>query len=213
MAARIELGDYRSRVNDIYSRVRALSLEPKSSWDYWRAARQELFMSHPQSPLTAADRRAGCEPSYFGYDPRWRLLLDLDEELPHASLEIPLQEGLLRMERIGHIHLPAHGRAQALAVYWVLGYGGGLFVPFRDATNRRDTYAGGRYLLDAIKGADLGREQGMLVMDFNFSYNPSCAYSPQWECPLPPTENWLTMSIPAGEKRFPCAEQADPSNL
>ena len=67
----------------------------------------------------------------------------------------------------------------------------GVFLPFLDETNRSETYGGGRYLLDTIKGADLGREGERLVIDFNYAYNPSCAYNSRWQCPLAPQENWL----------------------
>jgi uncharacterized protein len=211
MASRVDLGDYRRQVGDLYARVRALAGDPKASWDYWRLARRALFAKHGLSPLTPADREAGREPRYYDYDPAWRLLLDLDLDIARDVIEIPLQEdGPFRMERVGRIFLPSPGAIQTLSVFWILGYGGGLFLPFRDATNRLETFGGGRYLLDTIKGADLGLQAGRLVLDFNFSYNPSCAYSPQWQCPLPPAENWLTIPIPAGEKRFPAAEDRSP---
>jgi uncharacterized protein (DUF1684 family) len=84
----------------------------------------------------------------------------------------------------------------------VQGYGGGLFLPFRDQTSRAQTFGGGRYLYDTIKGADLGAGDQEIPLDFNFAYNPSCAYNAQWVCPLAPQENNLNMPITAGEKRF-----------
>ncbi len=54
-----------------------------------------------------------------------------------------------------------------------------------------------------VKGADLGREADRMVVDFNFSYNPSCAYNSRWHCPLPPPENQLSVPILAGELRYP----------
>ena len=73
-------------------------------------------------------------------------------------------------------------------------------LPFADATNGTSTYGGGRYLLDGIKGADLGMTDGRLIVDFNFAYNPSCAYSPAWVCPLAQAENRIPNAIAAGEK-------------
>jgi uncharacterized protein (DUF1684 family) len=72
-------------------------------------------------------------------------------------------------------------------------------VPLRDATAGRTTYGAGRYLLDTVKGADLGREGDGWVLDLNFSYNPSCAYDPDWACPLAPLGNRLTAEVPVGE--------------
>ena len=75
----------------------------------------------------------------------------------------------------------------------------GVFLPFRDATNGQTTYERGRYLLDTGKGADLGSRDDMVVLDFNFSYHPSCVYDPNWSCPLAPVENHLAIEIPVGE--------------
>jgi uncharacterized protein len=93
-------------------------------------------------------------------------------------------------------------RPTSLSLFWILGYGGGVFLPFRDATNGKETYGGGRYLLDTIKHADLGLENRKLVLDFNFAYNPSCAYHPRWDCPLAPAENWFKIPVQGGEKAF-----------
>jgi uncharacterized protein (DUF1684 family) len=107
------------------------------------------------------------------------------------------------MQPIGTISFEVNGQVVSLTLFWITGYGGGIFLPFRDLTNATDTYAGGRYLLDTIKGADLGREGDQIVIDFNFAYNPSCAYNDRWSCPLPPPENRLPVPIRAGELRFP----------
>src|SRR5438094_612159 len=79
-------------------------------------------------------------------------------------------------------------------------YGGGVFLPFRDATSGRTTYGGGRYLLDTAKGADLGVRSDELVLDFNFAYHPSCVHDSTWTCPLAPLENRLAAPIDAGER-------------
>ena len=76
-----------------------------------------------------------------------------------------------------------------------------MFLPFADATGGTETFAGGRYLLDTIKGADLGRAGERILLDFNFAYNPSCAYSERWTCPLPPPSNRLSEAVRAGEQR------------
>jgi uncharacterized protein (DUF1684 family) len=70
-----------------------------------------------------------------------------------------------------------------------------LFVPFRDATSGRESYGAGRYLDVHAHGDDV-------TIDFNYAYNPTCAYDPSWSCPLPPAENWLKVPIRAGEKTF-----------
>jgi hypothetical protein len=92
------------------------------------------------------------------------------------------------------------GEELALGLYWLDGYAGGLFVSFRDDTSGKETYGAGRYLLDTVKGADLGGEEAALVLDFNFAYNPSCSYDPRWACPLAPPDNRLAVAVKAGER-------------
>jgi uncharacterized protein (DUF1684 family) len=82
----------------------------------------------------------------------------------------------------------------------VRGYGGGLWLPFSDASSGTQTYGGGRYLYDTIKGADLGIAGSDILIDFNFAYNPSCAYDVRWSCPLSPLENRLPVEVGAGER-------------
>jgi uncharacterized protein (DUF1684 family) len=96
----------------------------------------------------------------------------------------------------------------SLELYWLEGYGGGVFLSFRDATAGRETYGAGRYLLDTVKGSDLGTSDRRLVLDFNFAYNPSCAYDPRWACPLAPPANRLAIPIRAGERAPRHAEGA-----
>ena len=103
---------------------------------------------------------------------------------------------LTTFRRFGRVSLPVG----TLDVYWLEAYGGGVFVPFADGTSGHETYGGGRYLLDTVKGSDLGGEDGRLVLDFNFAYNPSCAYDGRWACPLAPPANRLGARIRAGER-------------
>ena len=102
--------------------------------------------------------------------------------------------------RFGVARFELGGEELALELYWLTAYGGGLFVPFRDATSGAETYGGGRYLLDTVKGSDLGMDGDRLVLDFNFAYNPSCSYDPRWVCPLSPPANRLPLAVRAGER-------------
>jgi uncharacterized protein (DUF1684 family) len=108
----------------------------------------------------------------------------------------------LAFRRVGWLDIPFPTGKRRLGLYWIEGYGGGLFLPFRDATNGTETYAAGRYVLDAVKSADLGGNAatGTLIIDFNFAYHPSCAFDPRWACPLAPPENRLDLPIRAGER-------------
>jgi uncharacterized protein (DUF1684 family) len=186
--------DWRRRIADLYHEVRA-DPEPRHAWEHWRAVRDGLISSHPQSPLGAAGRDAFRGVTYFDYDPRYRVSAGLV-----AAEPIELDIAGSHVTRFATIELELDGRRLRLDCYWLQGYGGGLFLPFGDTTNGTTTYGGGRYLLDTVKGADLGLDDGKLVLDLNFAYNPSCAYDPRWVCPLAPPANRLSIAVEAGER-------------
>ena len=200
----LALAHWRRTVAELYARVRdAAPVDQPRAWETFHAARDELFRSHPQTPLTPEQRDRFSGLDYFPYDPGWRTIGTLDREVEPetSSLELPA-DGLLRYTRVARIRFTVPGHQAELSLFWVEGYGGGLFLPFRDATYGRQTYGGGRYLYDTIKGADLGAGLDGIVLDFNYAYNPSCAYNDQWVCPLSPPENSLPFAVEAGEKLF-----------
>ena len=201
--ALLDLSDYRRSVTELYAYVRNSDEPPEERWNLFRRVRDELFRSHPQSALSEAQKEDFSGLRYFSYDPDYRFILPVDMSVEPVVIEVSLEEDdLTRMQRFGKVSFKVAGRVFSLSLFWILGYGGGIFLPFRDQTNRNETYGGGRYLLDTIKGADLGQEGGRLVLDFNFAYNPSCAYSPRWSCPLAPPENALEVPMLAGELDF-----------
>lgn len=174
--------------------------DPEAAWRLWRETRDELFRSHPQSPLPAEARAGFAGLDYYPYDPACRVTAELgDIEAPPAPVETSGPEQLL-FRPFARASFELRGRPLALEVHWLEGYGGGVFCPFRDATSGHETYGGGRYVLDTVKGADLGTEGGRLVLDFNFAYNPSCSYDPGWVCPLAPPANRLAVAVEAGER-------------
>ena len=200
----LELADYRRCVAETYSRVRESQHSPQSRWGQFRAAQDVLFKSHPQTALTPDQLANFTSLRYYPYNPALRFLIPLENTVDQVVIQVDLRDdGLTRMQPIGSISFEVNGQDLSLTLFWITGYGGGIFLPFRDLTNGSDTYPGGRYLLDTIKGADLGREGDQLVIDFNFAYNPSCAYNDRWSCPMPPPENRLPAPIRAGELRFP----------
>lgn len=197
-----ELIDYRRHVAEMYARARSPEREAPTRLAEFRRARDELFRHHPQSPLPEEDRAGFRGLAYYPYDPSLRYTVKIDDVEP-STLEVVLREdGTIRLHRFGRITFTLDGVEVSLSVFWVRGYGGGMLLPFRDATSGHGSYGGGRYVLDTIKHADLGAENGRLVVDFNYSYNPSCAYNPRWECPLPPAENHLPSPVIAGEKAY-----------
>ena len=197
-AETLALLDWKRRVFSVYAAVRAL--EPEAGWRLWRETRDELFRAHPQSPLPA-DRRASFDGlEYWPYDPQARVLAELEDvEAAPEPMETSGTEAIL-FRPFARASFELGGERLSLEVAWLAAYGGGVFLSFRDATSGTDSYGGGRYLLDTVKGADLGDEEGRLVLDFNFAYNPSCSYDPGWVCPLAPPANRLAVAVEAGER-------------
>jgi uncharacterized protein (DUF1684 family) len=211
--SQLRLTDWRRRVAELYSDVRRLSLtDPEAGWALWCTAREALYRRHPLSPVPA-DSRGAFNARHFPYnrDLRFELPVRPDGQaraqavgadshavaLPNSGPEP------MTFERVGRVDVPIGGSTYRLSIFWIPGYAGGLFLPFRDGTNGSETYGAGRYLLDTAKGADLGPglgAPGTIVVDFNFAFQPSCAFDPRWACPLAPPENRLDIPIRAGER-------------
>jgi hypothetical protein len=228
---KLELADWRRRVADLYTEVRATAAtDPGAAWDHWRQVREWLYRNHPQSPVPEADRPA-FRAYHFAYDPALRFEVAVSAVEPAAesaaesagplpaagqpatgglsfgagfgTLLLPVSTGGEQsFSRIGFLDVPFAAGSRRLGLYWMAGYAGGLFLPFRDGTNGAETYGAGRYLLDAAKSADLGAGAGpdSLILDFNFAFQPSCAFDAKWSCPLSPPENRLDIRIEAGER-------------
>jgi uncharacterized protein (DUF1684 family) len=224
----LEVADWRRRVFAVYAAVRTATDLP-AAHDFWRRERDDLFANHPSSPLLPEDRAEFTGLPTKPYDPEWRFEAELTPSTNHprpsqptpsqpsATQQNPGQpaiqpqplrlevetgtDGIVPFELLGAVDIPGVG---SLDVWRLASYGGGLFIPVRDALAgaRGGTYGGGRYLLDTVKGADLGSgaTPTSLVLDFNFAYNPSCAYDPAWACPLAPPGNVVSVEIPAGER-------------
>jgi uncharacterized protein (DUF1684 family) len=199
----LDLAHWRRRVGDLYRLGGPLALAE------FRRGRDELLRTHPQSPIAPEERASFSGLSYFDPDPSCRIdcRLEPPAEAGELVIETGGEDGAIRYRRAGSLRFRLHGEECRLTVFWLLGYGGGLFLPFRDATAPAETYGAGRYLFDTIKNTDglaLAITPGSLdvTIDFNFAYNPSCAYNPRWACPLAPPENRLAVPIRAGEKRY-----------
>jgi uncharacterized protein (DUF1684 family) len=206
--------------------------DPEAAWQHWREVREALFREHPQSPVPAADRPTfeahhwpydprfrfelpvvedngeGAVPGTpAGLRPAGGAGTEAGGAINFGggfgTLVLPISTGGEQsFTRIGWLDVPFAAGTRRLGLYWMAGYAGGLFLPFRDATNGDQTYGAGRYLIDAAKSADLGGdfERRTLVLDINFSFHPSCAFDPRWSCPLSPPENRLDMPVEAGER-------------
>jgi uncharacterized protein len=197
----LELLDWKRRVFELYAEVRRME-DPHAAWQLWRDTRDELFRSHPQTPLVADARARFQGVPYFEYEPELRVLAEVEAAEPVRRDIATSGEHPYSFTRFARALFSANGREQSLDLYWLDGYGGGVYLCFADATSGTETYGAGRYLLDTVKGSDLGTERGRVVLDFNFAYNPSCSYDPRWVCPLAPPGNRLPVPIRAGE-RYP----------
>ena len=173
----LALADWRRRVATLYAEVRERSLsDARAARDGLQARRDELFKTHPCTPLDEAARQAFSGLPYYPYRPDWRVAGRVDHHVARETTPVGVgQDGVLSLVRAGRVDFVCPAGDGTLDLFWVAGYGGGLFLPFGDATNGDTTYGGGRYLYDTIKGADLGASGSELILDFNFAYNPSCA--------------------------------------
>jgi uncharacterized protein (DUF1684 family) len=201
---RLDLLDWKRRIFDLYREVRLQATDdPVAAWSHWRDVRDGMFATHPQSPIPPAGRGAFAATGlpFFDHDPAARVLADL-QDAPRQRYDIGTSgDGTYSFTRFATASFEFGNERLSLEAYWLDGYGGGIFLPFRDATAGDETYGAGRYLLDTVKGADLGvAPDGRLVLDFNFAYNPSCSYDPKWVCPLAPPPNRLTVPVRAGER-------------
>ncbi|PPG10000.1 hypothetical protein C5C27_04755 [Rathayibacter sp. AY2B7] len=199
----VEVSDWRRHVQALYAEVRRLSnVDLLAAHASWIRGRNALFAQHPSTPLLPADRAHFRSLPIAPYDAAWRFELEVApaEEARRMDVETGT-DGTVPFELIGTVEVPDAG---SLDVWRLASYGGGLFVPVKDALagTPGGTYGGGRYLLDTVKGADLGpgSAPGTLVLDFNFAYNPSCAYDPAWACPLAQAGNRLPVEVPVGER-------------
>jgi len=190
----LDLLDWRRRVFDLYREVRS-AVDPRAAWDRWVAVRDTMLRTHPQSPVPEAERGA-FSLDVFDHDPAARVDAELEDAEPER-----FESEAGAFTRFAVARFAWKGEPASLDAYWLETYGGGVFIPFRDATAGAETYGAGRYVLDTVKGADLGTtEDGRLVLDFNFAYHPSCAHDPRWVCPLAPPANRLPFEVRAGER-------------
>jgi uncharacterized protein (DUF1684 family) len=216
----LDLYDYRRRVAEMYRRREAAlraGEDERAVLERFRAERDALFARHPQSALGSEPRRSFTGLRYFPYNAGLRVEAVLEPERDEQPQELGASgPHAMRFQRAGRVRFAVEGAPAELIVYWIDVYGGGLFLPFRDGTCPTESYGGGRYLFDTVKGSDFlrldeavgaageptGYAGGRIVLDFNYAYNPSCAYDARWVCPLAPSENRLPMAIRAGERKY-----------
>ncbi|TYL39697.1 hypothetical protein CV102_05270 [Natronococcus pandeyae] len=187
---------------------------PDGDVDRWRdeletkrAEKDEFFADHPQSPIPPEERDDFDGLDYFDPDPDYRVVATAEV---HDDPEVVLMETTadreMRYLRTVTLEFDVEREDEDLedGTFELAGYQlespdeEPLFVPFRDKTTGQQSYRGGRYMeLAPDRDLETGDE---IVVDFNLAYTPFCAYSETFDCPLPPEENWLEITIPAGER-------------
>jgi uncharacterized protein len=200
--ALLDLVDWRRRVGDLYRTTGPDSIAQ------FRHGRDELLRSHPQSPIELDERPAFTGLHYFPHDTSYRIQGRFETgDGSELVIDTGGEDGAVRYRRAGRLVFQLAGSPCRLTVLSLVQYAGGLFLPFRDKTSGRETYGGGRYLFDTAKDTDglvleITPGSSDVVIDFNYAYNASCAYSPRWACPLAPPENYLTVPVRAGELTY-----------
>lgn len=162
----------------------------------FRRDKDHFFEHDHRSPLPSNQQRNFRGLAYFPENPALVVKATIDRKIEPGVVRMETTKGREQVyRRYGVVHFQVDGEAAQVTLYASEG-SHELFVPFRDATSGKETYGAGRYL-------DLQSHGDEIVIDFNYAYNPYCAYTPDWSCPLPPAENWLKVPIRAGEKDFP----------
>jgi uncharacterized protein len=166
-----------------------------------RRLKDKFLQEHPQSPLLPEDKEHFEGADYYPVDSKYRLTATFVPEEHPGIFKVQTSTGDFKeYTRAGRLRFQIDDQDLSLVAFLPPSdeplHGNRLFVPFRDKTSGKETYGAGRYL-------DLNKRPGdQYVLDFNRAYNPYCAYSPYYSCPLPPGENNLPVEIKAGEKAF-----------
>jgi len=167
----------------------------------WRKERDQFFKSHQRSPLRPADQEKFKRLEYFPFNPQYYFAGQIKREILHINdpkyyATFLTNKGTnKRYIRYGKFHFNLDGKDFELEVYKSI-LSDTLFIPFKDLTNGKETYEGGRYIdAEILTGY-------RMVLDFNMAYEPSCAYNDRFVCAIPPKENSLSIEIKAGERNF-----------
>jgi uncharacterized protein (DUF1684 family) len=164
----------------------------------FREEKDEFFGLSHDSPLPEPERTNFRGLKYFDPDPNFRFETKLHRQEPLESVIMATSKGTRQLfNKVGYFEVTWNGRLVRLQAYQSAErVDPTLFIPFRDATSGKESYGASRYIDMQVEHDD------EYALDFNYAYNPYCAYSDDYTCPLPPRENWLTVGIRAGEKKY-----------
>jgi len=167
----------------------------------WRKKRDDFFKNHVRSPLISKEKKNFEGLSYYPFDPQYvfygqieRFIFHIENPKYYATF-LTNKGTNKRYLRYGKFRFTLNGKEYAVEIYKSI-LSDNLFIPFKDLTNGKETYEGGRYIdAEILPGYKM-------VLDFNMAYHPSCAYNEKFICALPPRENMLDIPVKAGEKNF-----------
>jgi len=169
-----------------------------SELEEFREAKDEFMKYHPQSPLLPEQQEAFTALSYYPENPALRLEVEVKPfEQPERVQMMTSTGDIQTYLKWGKFPFEVDGQPAELVIFRDMH--GGYFLPFQDMTSGDETYGAGRYL------EPRPLRNGRFLVDFNYAYNPYCAYNEMWSCPIPPKENRLKVPIRAGEKNFELA--------
>ena len=176
--------------------------EDRETWERalvrFRKEKDEFFRAGDNSPLPHGERERFTGLRYFAPDPSFRFETRLQRYPNPASIMMTTSKGTRQLfDRVGYFEVPIDGKpVRVQALQSAERDDPNIFVPFRDGTSGKQSYGAARYLDLHVEHDD------SYALDFNYAYNPYCAYSDDYVCPLPPQENWLTVPIRAGERKY-----------
>ena len=202
----LSLINWRREIFSIYNEVRSEE-DGIIAWNKWKDKREKLFKFHPESPTFNPKKQSGFNdvPVLHSYNKKFSLFSKFELISNPEIIQLNTDENsITRLKPFIKTTDLKNFLGIELTVFKIEGYGGGLFLPFTDSGCKSggEHYEGGRYLIDTIKGADLGEvKTNELRLDFNFSYNPSCSYNSKWTCPILNDYNIIPIFVDAGEKK------------
>ena len=202
----LSLINWRREIFSIYDEVRSEE-DGIVAWNKWKDKRENLFKFHPESPTFDPKKQSGFNdvPVLYSYNQKFSLFSKFELISNSDIIQLNTDENsITRLKPFIKTTNLKDFLGIELTIFKIEGYGGGLFLPFTDIGCKSGGahYEGGRYLIDTVKGADLGElKTDELRLDFNFSYNPSCSYNSKWTCPILKNFNRISILVDAGEKK------------
>lgn len=159
------------------------------------------YCKSDESPILESDKPGFTGLHYYEYNPNFRFEGPIHiYDNPDTVIIYGSKEDERPSLKYGYFEFPFDGKKYQLQIFRILRdkpqLNDYLFLGFTDATSNGETYGGGRYINMELN------EENFYLVDFNYAYNPYCAYNPKYSCAIPTRENHLELAIEAGEKKY-----------